>query len=245
MNSVAVIPARGGSQRLPGKNLAEVGGVTLVGRTIRHALQAEQVSLVIVSTDDEAISREASSHGAHVMNRPPELAGPTVSTERVIDDVFRQLAEDDLVPDYCVLLQCTSPFRSCSDIDSALSMLTTDGFDSIVGVVEDYGLFWTLDKNESIQPVNYEPSARKREQDRPPLLRENGSLYTFRTEAYFEQRVRCCGRIGAHLMHPASGVQIDRMEDLALAQSMAHALDEEIDLSTTKSTLFLREASGE
>ena len=82
--ALALIPARGGSKGIPGKNLQEVGGVPLVGRSVQAALASTRVSRVLVSTDDDAIAAAAHSHGAEVVRRPEHLAGDTASSESAL-----------------------------------------------------------------------------------------------------------------------------------------------------------------
>ena len=77
--ALAVIPARGGSKGIPGKNLQAVGGLSLVARSVQAAFASRGVDRVVVSTDDDAIAEEAQSHGAEVVRRPAAIAGDTGS----------------------------------------------------------------------------------------------------------------------------------------------------------------------
>ena len=92
--ALALIPARGGSKGIPGKNLQEVEGVSLVGRSVQAALASTRVSRVVVSTDDDAIAAASRSHGAEVVRRPEHLAGDTVSSESALLHALEQLSMD-------------------------------------------------------------------------------------------------------------------------------------------------------
>ncbi len=231
MNVLAVIPARGGSTRIPGKNLTSFGAETLLARTIRHAFSAKSVTDVVVSTDDAAIGREAEAMGALVIDRPVEIASTEASTELAISHVLANI--DGLIgwPEIIVLLQCTSPFRSRSDIDKTVDLACRDEVDSVVSVIEDYGLFWELDglRPWGVQPVNYLPVNRKREQDRQPWLRENGSIYAFSSLGFEGAKVRIFGRVAYHLMHPVTALQIDTPSDLVTARALLPVVDSILD----------------
>ena len=82
--ALAVIPARGGSKGIPGKNLQKVGGLSLVARSVQAAFASRGVDRVVVSTDDDAIAEEARSHGAEVVRRPVAIAGDTASSESAL-----------------------------------------------------------------------------------------------------------------------------------------------------------------
>ena len=92
--ATAVIPARGGSQGLPGKNLARVGGIPLVARAVMAALAAERIGRVVVTTDDDEIAGAARAAGAEVVVRPASLAGPTASSESAVLHALERLVAE-------------------------------------------------------------------------------------------------------------------------------------------------------
>src|SRR5689334_18610672 len=109
---VAIIPARGGSKGIPGKNLRLVGGQPLVAWSIQHARSTSAITRVFVSTDSPEIGDVALAHGAEVIQRPAEISGDTASSESCLVhalDVIK--AADGTEPDLVVLLQPTSPIR--------------------------------------------------------------------------------------------------------------------------------------
>lgn len=130
----AVIPARGGSQGVRRKNLRVVGGVPLVVRTIRAALEAESVGRVVVSTDDPEIASVSRRAGAEVVDRPLHLAGPAVPVHAVVADAIEQLGGSlGRVGDGpVVVLQPTSPFTDGRLIDAVVEAMDSGpGFDSM------------------------------------------------------------------------------------------------------------------
>lgn len=84
MRTVAIIPARGGSQGVPGKNLRPIGGIPLVARAVRACRAAKRIDAIFVTTDDAAIAAAARAAGAEIIDRPAELAGHTASSESAL-----------------------------------------------------------------------------------------------------------------------------------------------------------------
>lgn len=123
---LGLIPARGGSKGVPGKNIKMINGKPLIVWTIERALQSRQLDTVIVSTDSEKIAEIAKENGAQVMMRPPELATDIVSTQDVMAHTLRQISADILV-----LLQPTSPCRSEKLIDECIDEFIENDYDSL------------------------------------------------------------------------------------------------------------------
>jgi YrbI family 3-deoxy-D-manno-octulosonate 8-phosphate phosphatase len=206
---VAIIPARGGSKRIPSKNLIEVAGHPLIEHTIRHALNASTVDEVYVSTEDEQVAAVAGRAGAAVIKRPLELAGDTASSETALLhalDVLR--SGDGGEPELVVFLQCTSPVRRAGDIDAAVRTLLDADADSLFSAIENRDLLWRLAANGP-EPVNYDPSDRRREQDMDPQVRENGSIYVFRPEVLRRDGHRLGGRTAVYEMDYWTSFQLD------------------------------------
>jgi len=211
---VAVIPARGGSERIPRKNLLPVGGLPLVAHTIRHALAAETVDDVVVSTDDTAIGDVAAAEGARVVMRPSELATAQATSESALLHTLDQL---DTEPELVVFLQATSPVRRPGDIDAAIALQRRLDVDTVFSAVRDRALYWRLEQDGPV-PANYDVQERRREQDMAPQMRENGSIYVVRTSHLRATGNRLGGTTGVYEMEPWTSVQIDEPEDVELAE---------------------------
>ena len=220
-STIAIIPARGGSRRLPQKNLLPVDGLPLIAHSVRHAVAAKAVETVYVSTDHKEIASISENHGATIIWRPAELAGSTASSESALLHVLDVLAAegnpDSGLPELVVFLQCTSPVRTDDDIDQAIAKLLEEKADSLLSVCDNKRFLWRHDKDSAIS-INYDFHARQREQDMAPQFQENGSIYITRTSLLRETGNRLGGKIALHLMDYWSSFQIDDPEDMELIE---------------------------
>jgi CMP-N,N'-diacetyllegionaminic acid synthase len=119
-NILAIIPARGGSKGILGKNIREFAGKPLIVHSIEAALQCPLINRTVVSTDDDKIAGISKAHGAQVIKRPDELA---VDASLVIDAIryaVRKFEEEGEAVDIVILLEPTSPFRRMEDIENCL-----------------------------------------------------------------------------------------------------------------------------
>ena len=180
MTCIAIIPARGGSKGIPNKNLAEVGGQSLVTRAINSAVQSGVVDVVVVSSDDPTIIEAAANAGAIAIQRPADLATDTAAIEDAIKHALKIFSESHPTPTTLVLLQPTSPLRHSSTISDAVRLFTENGsLGSVYGVVEaehhPYKTFIAIEAG--LQPVrNVEDLSRSR-QELPKAFRQSGSIY--------------------------------------------------------------------
>lgn len=212
---VAVIPARGGSKGVRRKNLREVAGVSLLGHSIRCAVEAKSVHRVFVSTEDEEISIEAIRCGAEVISRPAELAGDTSSSEAALLHALEVLRMAKIEPDAVVFLQCTSPLRTPSHIDGAVAEFRESSADSLLSVCRNHRFLWHR-SDEGARPINYNFGARPRRQDMEPQFMENGSIYVFRPDVLRVGGARLGGRIALYEMPEVSSVEVDSESDLII-----------------------------
>ena len=217
--ALALIPARGGSKGIPGKNLQEVEGVSLVGRSVQAALASTRVSRVVVSTDDDAIAAAARSHGAEVVRRPEHLAGDTASSESALLHALEQLSMDGPLPPQLVFLQCTSPFTSGEQIDQVLAALDAPAVNSSFAVAAWHGFLWRSDG----RGINHDPQQpRQRRQDLEPAYLETGAIYAMDMAAFRDSGSRFCPPWQPVVLeHP--GPEIDTPSDLALCRALAQA----------------------
>jgi CMP-N,N'-diacetyllegionaminic acid synthase len=198
---------------VPRKNLVEVGGKPLIVHSIEHALAARRVDEVVVSTEDGEIAEVAGAAGARVVARPSELAGPEVSSESALLHALDELPGPD--PDLVVFLQATSPVRRPSDIDAAIEQLLAEGADSLLSVHPEKAHIWVRDE-DGLRSVSYDWRHRRREQDMAPQLRENGSIYVFRSELLRREGNRLGGTIAVYEMDWWSSFQLDEPEHAEL-----------------------------
>ncbi|MBD1548689.1 cytidylyltransferase domain-containing protein [Roseibium aggregatum] len=217
---IAVIPARGGSRGLPGKNIRPLGGTPLVARTVDAALHAACIERVYVSSDDAGILKVARAAGAHAIVRPGEISGSTASSESALLHALEHLkAEQAGLPDILVFLQCTSPFTTAAEIDLVVDTMIQKNADSAFSVVEDHGFIWQEDVAGFAEGITHDHSKpRQRRQDMTPRYRENGAIYAMRVEPFLAEQTRFCGRT---VLVPVSAptIEIDTQEDWDMAEA--------------------------
>jgi YrbI family 3-deoxy-D-manno-octulosonate 8-phosphate phosphatase len=216
---VAVIPARGGSRGVPGKNLRRVGGVPLVGRAVLSARNAALIDSVFVSTDAPDIAEAATAYGASVIERPGELAGDAASSESALLHALDELERDGVTADILVFLQATSPFISPDDLDDAIERVALGECDVVFSAVSTHSFLWR-DTPAGAAAVNHDSAIRARRQDREPQYRETGAFYVVRVAGFRAAGHRFFGRIGMGLVDPATAIDIDTEHDLGTAGRM-------------------------
>ncbi|MBF4136283.1 transferase [Streptomyces albidoflavus] len=226
---LAVIPARGGSKGVPGKNLAEVGGVPLVARAVHACRTARLVSEVLVSTDDPAIAEAARTAGATTVERPAPLSGDTATSEAaVLHALDTDEARHGRLADVVLLVQCTSPFLTADDVDGVTAAVL-EGADTAVTAAPFHGFLWrdlaTGATPSSGHGVNHDAAHRPRRQDRPEDLLETGAAYAMRGDGFRAVRHRFFGRTALVRTDPARVLEIDDPHDLARARALAPLLD--------------------
>ena len=174
---LALIPARGGSKGLPGKNIRPLAGKPLLAWTVEAALQAAAPDRVVLSSDDEAIMAAARDCGCEVpFRRPAALATDTASSLDVVLHALDELPGFDVL----LLLQPTSPLRTAADIDAACALFERQGALSCVSVspvAQSPYWMYTLDAQQGLSPLLPLPEGITRRQDLPPVVALNGAIY--------------------------------------------------------------------
>lgn len=223
-----MIPARGGSKGVPGKNLREVGGEPLIVHAVRTGEEAAHLDLVVVSTDDDEIARVATSAGARVLMRPSDLATDEAPVAPVLMHALTEAESDGHGPfDVVVLLQPTSPLRSGAHVDAALQILRDNvDADSVVSVCacEDMhpSRMYELPGDGTMAAVwpEWERSPR---QELPPVYYRNGAIYVIRREVLMGDGL-AIGRSPAPLVMPAQLLaNVDDERDLIVADALIRA----------------------
>ncbi|SHG62831.1 3-deoxy-D-manno-octulosonate 8-phosphate phosphatase, YrbI family [Jatrophihabitans endophyticus] len=214
---VAVIPARGGSKGVPGKNVTEVGGRPLVARAVAAARAAGHVDRVLVSTDDPLIASAARDAGAEIVDRPVALADDTATSESALRHALDTAAPEAEV---VLLVQCTSPFLSADDVDGVAAAVL-GGADSAFTAAVSHGFLWRPDGTG----VNHDPATRPRRQDRPVELLETGAAYAMRVDGFRRTGHRFFGRVVPVAVDPARTLEIDEPADLDRARLLAPLVD--------------------
>jgi YrbI family 3-deoxy-D-manno-octulosonate 8-phosphate phosphatase len=235
MNSrvIAIIPARGGSKGVPGKNLRRVGGRSLVERAIDTCRAATLIDGVYVSTDDAEIATTAEAAGATVIMRPAELSSDTASSESALLHALDQLIMVNEEPEVVVFVQCTSPFIAPDDLDRGIEMIIHDHADSVFSAVATFDFLWRPSGGFGlVAGQNHDPALRRRRQDRQPDFRETGAFYVMSAVGFKAARHRFFGRTAVVHVPELTAVDIDHLHDLTLAGAVAQVVEppQEIDV---------------
>jgi YrbI family 3-deoxy-D-manno-octulosonate 8-phosphate phosphatase len=229
---VAVIPARGGSKGIPGKNVAPVAGVSLVGRAVRACRGSDRVTRVVVSTDADDIAEEARRYGAETVVRPAGLASDTASSESALLHALDVVEErHGRRTDVLLFVQATSPFLTTDDVDGVVGAVLDGGADSAFTASPFHGFVWRGVREEgqravvAAEGVNHDSAERLRRQDRPEEFLETGAAYAMRAQGFRDHQHRFFGNVAAVPVDPARTLEIDDPADLERARALAGLLD--------------------
>lgn len=222
---LGVIPARGGSKRLPGKNLSLLAGRPMLAFTCEAATTSRRLTRVVASTDDADIAGCAREHGVEVpFMRPAALAddaAPTLPVVRhLLDELLRR---ESYQPDVVVILQPTSPLRRAGHIDAAVDTLEATGADSVVSVVEvphQYNPVSVLTIADGrLAPFLDDPrTAILRRQDKPVVYARNGAAVYAVTRGTVERGSLFGADCRPLIMSAEDSVDVDGELDLLLAE---------------------------
>lgn len=238
---IAVIPARGGSKRIPRKNIRPFIGVPLMARTIARLQAAACFDRIVVSTDDDEIAAVAHAAGAETpFRRDASLAGDHASTVPVIRDAIQQLEHLGSRPATVVAVYPAAVFITTADLQQALALLQQPQTDYVVPVTSfpypiQRALRWRDDgSTELFQPEHYE----SRSQDLEPAYHDAGQFYVGTREAWLEERALFTSRTQL-LRIPRARVQdIDTQEDWERAEALFQLLERASGTSTTSPSAF-------
>ena len=245
MGVVAIIPARGGSKGIPRKNLRTVRGLTLVERSIIHARECQDISRIIVSSEDDEILSHAVECGAEPLKRPEELATDTANGDDVLIHALRSIGCSESTPPnhLTVMLLPTAPIRPRGLIHECVQHLTRGLSDSLLTAYEGHFAWHRedafIDYPEEARrmrvtewaPVLGSVLNRKNRQEIPlreRILIENGCVYVTRTPMLLREGHRLAGIIHIETMDRADSIDVDTEYDLWLAEMRAYQLGENL-----------------
>ncbi len=228
MKIYAIIPARGGSKGLPGKNTRLLHGKPLIAWTIEAAKAVPEITRVIVSTDDEEIAKVSREYGAEVFMRPKELAGDVTLDLSVFEHHLKTLKEKGELPDMVVDLRATAPLRSASRIKEGIALLQKLGkekADSVRAVSKaskhpykmwkQAGDFLTPFLSESQTGMKESYNAPR--QSLPPVFQNNGCMNAFWPETVLTKHSMTGEKIAWFVMEGDESVNIDTELDFIVA----------------------------
>jgi|TARA_B100001964_G_scaffold242762_1_gene318549 CMP-N-acetylneuraminic acid synthetase len=223
MNVLAMVPARGGSKRFPGKNIALLEGKPLLAYSIEAAFACENIDRVVVSTEDDAIAQVAQDFGAEVVDRPVELATDEtyigLACKHALLEIERR---DNCRYDVHVLLQPTSPFRTAEHIHAGLRLFSERECDSVLSVrlVSDHPYWMRVIEDVYLQPFLGSKIGlhHQRKQELPTLYCPNGALYITYRDTLLDTGEVLGERTLPFVMTREESVDVDGELDLILAE---------------------------
>jgi CMP-N,N'-diacetyllegionaminic acid synthase len=219
---IAIIPARGGSKGVPGKNLRSVAGKPLIAWTIEQARASSSLARVVVSTDNEEIAEAALRSGAEVpFVRPAELATDTAATEPALIHALDWLEKNEgYRPTLVMLLQPTCPVRKAGSINRAVKHFSDENANSLLSVREIHPFLW---RNQTRPNALYDFSQRPRRQDVPEaerLFEETGSIYIMEAQRLRDTCNRLGGQIALFPMEAEESWDVDTEADLSVVEAL-------------------------
>ena len=215
---LAIIPARGGSKRLPGKNILELEGKPLIAWTIEASLKSKYITKTLVSSDDDEILNIAQKYGSDIIKRPDELSTDTATS---FDAIKHAVLNQDENFDFVVLLQPTSPLRTTKHIDKAIELLLEKNAKAVISVCEvEHPVQWSMTLEDDLDMSQFVKNIdTKRSQDQKIHYRLNGAIYITNKEKLLE---KCSffldSNIYSYIMDKSSSIDIDDEFDFNLAK---------------------------
>ncbi|MCW1960066.1 MAG: acylneuraminate cytidylyltransferase family protein [Mycobacterium sp.] len=214
--TVAIVPMRHNSERVPGKNYRPLAGIPLYHHVVRTLSDVPEINTVVIDTDSEFIIEDCETHfpDVQVLLRPEHLRDGNIAMNDVLVNTLDQVNAD-------VVLQThsTNPFLKPATVSAALQLFAHSGTecDSVFSVTRLQARLWDAET----QPVNHDPAVLLRTQDLPPLLIENPCFFIFTPELLRRRNNRIGERPLMFEMSPLEAIDIDIEEDFALAAAIA------------------------
>jgi CMP-N-acetylneuraminic acid synthetase len=210
----AVVPLRGGSKSIPGKNIKSFCGKPLCEWTLRALLDSREVSRVFVSTDSDEIAAVVASLDSriHIHRRPADLAKDDSTTEQALEHL---LTTRDITERFIMTAQATSPQTTSGDIAGAIACLLETGADSLVSCVRTRRFFW----EDGGRPINYDPAKRPLRQQWNGTLMENGAFYISTVERLKAGEPRLHGKIAVYEMEESASIELDELADWEILEA--------------------------
>lgn len=220
MNICTIITARGGSKGIPRKNIKKLNGKPVLAYSIEPSIASDFIKKTYVTTEDEEISDISKKFNAEVIERPQELAKDTSSSVDVILHALDYLEEKEILPDFFVLLQPTSPLRTTEDIENAIRLFINNECDALISVCEiDHTSMLSLAlENKFLVPNCDKDFLNKRRQDLPTYYSPNGAIYITTPNSLRKNKTFIPKKTIPYVMPKERSVDLDTPFDFKLAE---------------------------
>lgn len=216
MKIVSIIPARGGSKGLPGKNIIDLAGKPLIAWTIEASLKSKYITRTIVSSDDMKILNISKEYGSEVIKRPDKLALDTTPSEPVIENVLQSI-ENIEEYDYLILLQPTSPLRGEIEIDNAIELLIKKQATALISTkqIDNKNLkAFTNNQDGYLKGISNNEYPFMRRQDLPKVFMPNGAIYIVSIQEFVKSKKLFTNKTISFEMDEEKSFDIDTYKDL-------------------------------
>ncbi len=237
MKVLAIIPARGGSKRIPNKNVRDFCGKPLLAYAIEQAKTSKCINRVVIDTDSAEIAKVAEHYGVPVpFLRPSHLATDTASVNDALLFLLSRLKKDEgYEPDYLVLLQTTSPLRELEDIQACWELMRDTDADTTLTVTPTHPRLYHLDEENNLILANKLVSSSTNVQEWPQAYLLNGCfVYIFNVARFLEQKTVIMKNTKAVVCDKWRSVDLDTEEDWVLGEFL-YAHKKEIEAKLKKS----------
>jgi pseudaminic acid cytidylyltransferase len=222
-DTIAIIPARGGSKRLPRKNILDFHGKPIIAYTIAAALDSGCFGKVVVSTDDSEIAEVAARHGAQIALRDPQLATDSATVAQVcLDLLAREEGEGNTWERFCCLYP-TAPLRDATDIRATVALLERGVCDFAMAVTRfsHYPHQALKLTGDGVAEPMWPDLCQLRSDRLPELAADNGSTYAVFVDQFRQYKTFWGPRMKAHKMPLVRAIDIDTAEDFHFAWCLA------------------------
>jgi N-acylneuraminate cytidylyltransferase len=219
IDTLMVVPARGGSKAIPRKNIKPIAGRPLAVWAVEAGVQCDSVDRVVLATDDAEIAETVRAHvrspKLNVFWRSAESATDTASSESVVLEVLAATPCRRVI-----MAQPTSPLLRATDLAAGLDRMDAEGADSVVAVVRQTRFIWRENADGTATPLNYDPANRPRRQDFDGILVENGAFYIADSAGFRRTGTRLFGRVVAQEMPEDTYLELDEPGDWPLVETL-------------------------
>jgi N-acylneuraminate cytidylyltransferase len=230
VSCIAIIPARGGSKRIPRKNIRDFLGRPIIAYSIEAAINSGLFDEVMVSTDDEEIADVARKYGAKVpFLRSKQASDDYATTAQVLEEVIGEYSKKEQVYSFACCIYPSSPFVTKEVLTKAYDKLSREGLDSVFPVLRySYPIWRSLKMEKGKVIMNWPEHVKSRSQDLPPAYHDSGQFYWFNVKAFSNKRALFTDNCGAIEMTELEVQDIDNESDWAMAElkyKLLHKLD--------------------
>ena len=216
--TIVIIPARGNSKRLPGKNTKFLGGIPLLVHSIKYAQKFSFIDDIYVTTDHSGIKNIALQFGAKVIDRPAEISGDFEPTVSALKHVLTSISDE---VENVILLQPTNPLRPTHLLEEAFQLYLNSDLDSLFTVSRNHHKLGKI-VNNKFEPFNY--TIGQRSQDLEPLFFENGLLYISKAHLIKKDVIISEDALPLEVNHIFANVDIDTQEDFDYTEYLYNKL---------------------